>query len=1477
MKAGGPKIVRPTSQAENSASSYSPHESDEDDYNESVQEYDPSLSIKSGLSLKSSKDDSPTTSADDLVATNKSSNYANFSSGFAPSDRAETLEEKIARITGAIKSGSTIQKSTSNTSFVTGSTKEPLYTPPIASSKPSFAPPDRAETLEEKIARVTGAIRGNPIKSTISNSSIGTPIVSTPRASRTASPAVSRPLSPLSIPDANQSTKQSATSDPLPIQTKPPPLLIPITENTSNASSIDSKLIPQQTPKNEETSKENIVTESKLQPLQQPKPEVVNALRSKEPVKVMTPVVNTPIVPPRNDVKEVGPPTPAISASTTAPLSIESEYRLKDEEEKNKTNSIAFHSSNSKPIETTSNTSNQPSVSPPLPLPPPRSSAPAVDSNRYSAAQAALAYIEDEGAAPRTTAATNQVPSLLSSGQKDPSHRLVYTPESVPDIRNSQPVPNSRDPPITHPSASISQSIASTRDATGFPHSALASVSATEASSRISTGAALSIIADVGSNTASSAPVGETSSTVRVAPDLSSSVPNVPTGLSSSIPNVPTGLSSAVPNVPTGLSSSVPNVSTGLSSTLPNVSTGLSSSVPNVPTGLSSSVPNVSTGLSLSVPNVPTGLSSTLPNVAPGVTSSVPKSVPLSISTASPSVTPTPSKTEERPKKTISGGGRPKASLGSDDTSASSSAPPFAVAPSSGGLITVPDQARTAIRSMLRDRQDEVRPRSQERDSFVRREKEVRGGRRGNESPIKFTPQHRRMPDVNTAVSRIGGKSPEALHQSRVSFEDWSLLRSRGELDDTSSPGDGERAVQVAVRVRPFTVGETQAGPRRVVSVNGDKLILVNPTAFEADPDTIAAAAAAVSLENMRCADWAKVFRFDHCLWSYDPLDDGDTYADQETVHETVGAPIVKNILQGRSSSCFSYGHTGTGKTHTMFGSVVPTDASEKLTSDAGLIPRVFTDVIEGILRDPYSKQDTTMTVSFMEVYNERIRDLLDYSGEPKELRVREHPEYGPYCENLVRIEVRSAAEARKLLFAGHAERAVSHTPANNQSSRSHAIVTLELTPVGYEIPVLTSKTPSKQSTRSSLLIPMYVSTPQSTASSGSGRSSAIVRLQMVDLAGSEKEFSSSGKDDDDDRGGTVAARRSYSSGQVSTMDRKEQKNAEKIEIKMIRKSLSTLGYIIKALGRNVPARGLPYRDSVLTWLLKDSLGGGAHTTMVATISPSHTCYDETLSTLKYAERLCSTGKSGDTTHVSIGDTIDPQLSLALTSEYSRLRKELGGSNPGTRANRLLLKQTISDPQQRLARLDTSVDEGIRRRRTSRSISPRLRTGSSSSRVTKEPVTLSTSNAGELREQYRILHGQLVEMQIELEAARTDRDSLQIELQNLKENSSLGQGDGMGGYSRSASLPTNNRSAISALSDALKEAEREVSELRGICARKEQDAERALNELAEERQARATIEKTTRAQSADLITRMEALQRYCNAIVALKNIFFCNI
>ncbi|KFR07218.1 StAR-related lipid transfer protein 9, partial [Nipponia nippon] len=319
-------------------------------------------------------------------------------------------------------------------------------------------------------------------------------------------------------------------------------------------------------------------------------------------------------------------------------------------------------------------------------------------------------------------------------------------------------------------------------------------------------------------------------------------------------------------------------------------------------------------------------------------------------------------------------------------------------------------------------------------------------------------------------------------------------------------------------------------------------------------------------------------FSFDYCYWSVDPED--PKYASQEMVFQDLGTSVLSGAFRGYNICLFAYGQTGSGKTYTMMG----TPAS------IGLTPRIC----EGLFsrKDDYSDQTAScrVKVSFLEIYNERVRDLLKQSDrkKPYTLRVREHPETGPYVQGLTQHLVTDYKQVVELLEEGIAKRITAATHIHNASSRSHAIFTIH-----YTQAILENNLPSEIASK----------------------------INLVDLAGSER------------------ADPSYCKDRIT-------------EGANINKSLVTLGIVISTLAQNSqmfsscqsintitsegesshvdsPSTGsisgtrrpayIPYRDSILTWLLKDSLGGNSKTIMIATISPASSSYNETMSTLRYA------------------------------------------------------------------------------------------------------------------------------------------------------------------------------------------------------------------------------------------------------------------
>jgi kinesin family member 1 len=289
---------------------------------------------------------------------------------------------------------------------------------------------------------------------------------------------------------------------------------------------------------------------------------------------------------------------------------------------------------------------------------------------------------------------------------------------------------------------------------------------------------------------------------------------------------------------------------------------------------------------------------------------------------------------------------------------------------------------------------------------------------------------------------------------------------------------------------------------------------------------------------------------------------------------------MLDHSFEGYNVCIFAYGQTGAGKSYTMMGRLEP--------DQKGIIPQMCEDLFERIenLTIDGEQVQCTVEVSYMEIYCERVRDLLNPKNKNNNLKVREHPIMGPYVEDLCKLVVKNYADIDRLIDEGNKARTVASTNMNETSSRSHAVFTLIFAQKRYD--------------------------PQTDLNT-----ERVSKISLVDLAGSE---------------------RANSTGAQGTR-LKEGAN--------INKSLTTLGKVISALAEisaissSLPSTTpgalskkpssvalkkktdmfIPYRDSVLTWLLKENLGGNSKTAMLAAISPADVNYEETLSTLRYADR----------------------------------------------------------------------------------------------------------------------------------------------------------------------------------------------------------------------------------------------------------------
>uniref|UniRef100_A0A8C8K5J6 plus-end-directed kinesin ATPase n=1 Tax=Oncorhynchus tshawytscha TaxID=74940 RepID=A0A8C8K5J6_ONCTS len=343
-------------------------------------------------------------------------------------------------------------------------------------------------------------------------------------------------------------------------------------------------------------------------------------------------------------------------------------------------------------------------------------------------------------------------------------------------------------------------------------------------------------------------------------------------------------------------------------------------------------------------------------------------------------------------------------------------------------------------------------------------------------------------------------------------------------------------SVKVAVRVRPFNSRETSKESKCIIQMQGNSTIISNP-------------------KNPK--DPAKSFSFDHSYWSHTTPED-PTFASQSLVYNDLGKEMLQHAFDGYNVCIFAYGQTGAGKSYTMMG--------RQEEGQEGIIPLLCEELFEKINDNNKDEISFSVEVSYMEIYCERVRDLLNPKNKGN-LRVREHPLLGPYVEDLSKLAVTSYNDINDLMDAGNKARTVAATNMNETSSRSHAVFTIVFTQRKYD-----SETD--------------LSTEK------------VSKISLVDLAGSERADSTGAK-------GTRL---------------KEGAN--------INKSLTTLGKVISALAEVVSTSKkkkktdfIPYRDSVLTWLLRENLGGNSRTAMVAALSPADINYDETLSTLRYADR----------------------------------------------------------------------------------------------------------------------------------------------------------------------------------------------------------------------------------------------------------------
>ncbi|OCT81018.1 hypothetical protein XELAEV_18027832mg [Xenopus laevis] len=326
-------------------------------------------------------------------------------------------------------------------------------------------------------------------------------------------------------------------------------------------------------------------------------------------------------------------------------------------------------------------------------------------------------------------------------------------------------------------------------------------------------------------------------------------------------------------------------------------------------------------------------------------------------------------------------------------------------------------------------------------------------------------------------------------------------------------------SVKVAVRVRPFNSREIGKDSKCIIQMSGNTTTIINPKQPKETP---------------------KSFSFDYSYWSHTSEEDSQ-YAGQQQVYCDIGEEMLLHAFEGYNVCIFAYGQTGAGKSYTMMGKQEP--------SQQGIIPQLCEDLFSRISDTTNDNMSYSVEVSYMEIYCERVRDLLNPKNKGN-LRVREHPLLGPYVEDLSKLAVTSYQDIQDLMDSGNKARTVAATNMNETSSRSHAVFNI------------------------------------------------------------------------------IFTQRRHDADTENTTEKNKKKKKNDF---------------------------VPYRDSVLTWLLRENLGGNSRTAMVAALSPADINYDETLSTLRYADRAKQIR-----CNAVINEDPNNRLIRELKDEVSRLRELLG-------------------------------------------------------------------------------------------------------------------------------------------------------------------------------------------------------------------------
>lgn len=477
-------------------------------------------------------------------------------------------------------------------------------------------------------------------------------------------------------------------------------------------------------------------------------------------------------------------------------------------------------------------------------------------------------------------------------------------------------------------------------------------------------------------------------------------------------------------------------------------------------------------------------------------------------------------------------------------------------------------------------------------------------------------------------------------------------------------------SVIVAVRVRPFNTREKELKSRLCVKMKNNTTTLVDDEGNERN------------------------FTFDFSYWSHDGFaiaDDGmlnptsEKYTDQMGVYNTVGKQVLKNAMDGYNCCLFAYGQTGSGKSYSMIG----------YGPNKGIVPIISEEIFNIVKGQTSAKKWFEVNVSMLEIYNEKVQDLLVpvTKRKPGGLKIRESKAIGVYVQDLTKHPVTTYEEIEKKMADGNCNKTIASTQMNASSSRAHTIITIEF----KQLEMINGKKTEKFS-----------------------------GVNLVDLAGSEK-ISKTG----------------------ATGDRLKEGCS-------INKSLTNLGIVISALADKAMGKGkgkiVPYRNSSLTRILQNALGGNSKTLMICALSPSSNNYDETLSTLRYADQAKKIK-----CHAVINESETDKKIRELQNENEELKKLLQRLNQGDISKLRSMAELGDDafPQQKT---DDMTIESDREKELERKI-----------RDLEENLKANTM----VMEEYEKTFEEKLKEEKELEVKGVERDNDAAHLTNLNEDPML--------------------------------------------------------------------------------------------------------